>query len=62
MLAKCAAARERDWEFAQDALAANLVQADELLRRIEDLPEPPAYRAHIEKMLEGIVARVDRDR
>jgi hypothetical protein len=62
VLAKCAAGRERDWEFAQEALAASLARADELLRRIEDLPEPPADRAHIRKMLEGIVARVSRDR
>jgi hypothetical protein len=61
VLAKCAAARPRDWEFAHDALAANLVQVDELFRRVEDLPEPPADRTYVRKMLEGIVARVDRD-
>lgn len=60
ILAKCAAARPRDWEFAQDALAANLVQVDELFRRIEDLPEPPADRTYVRKMIEGIVARLDR--
>lgn len=59
VLAKCAAGRERDWEFAEDALAANLVQVDELLRRIKDLPEPPADRAHVKKMLEGVLARID---
>jgi hypothetical protein len=62
VLAKCAAARPRDWEFARDALAANLVRADELLRRLDDLPEPPADRGYVKKMLEGIVARVNRDR
>jgi hypothetical protein len=61
-LAKCAAGRERDWEFARDALRADLVRADELLRRIEDIPEPPADRDHIKRMLGGIVARVGRDR
>jgi hypothetical protein len=61
VLAKCAAGRERDWEFAQDALAANLVQADELFQRVGDLPEPPADRAQVKKMLEGIVARIDLD-
>ncbi|HEX6667736.1 MAG TPA: DUF6036 family nucleotidyltransferase [Solirubrobacterales bacterium] len=62
VLAKCAAARERDWEFAQDALAANLVQVDELTRRLEDLPEPPADRTYVRKMLEGLVVRIDRGR
>ena len=38
VLAKCAADRERDWEFAQDALVANLVEVDELFRRLEGLP------------------------
>jgi hypothetical protein len=62
VLAKCAAGRDRDWEFAQDALAANLIHVDELLRRVEDLPEPPADRAHVKKMLDGIVARIEPDR
>ena len=62
VLAKCVAGRDRDWRFARDALAADLIQTDELFRRIEDLPEPPADRIHVRKMLEGIVAQVDRDR
>ncbi len=60
VLAKCVAGRERDWEFARDALAANLVKRDELFGRIEKLSEPPADRAQIRRMLEGIVARVNR--
>lgn len=60
VLAKCAAGRDRDWVFAQDALAANLVQIDELFRRIGDIPEPPADRAYVKRMLEGIAARIDR--
>lgn len=61
VLAKCAAGRDRDWEFARDAMAADLVKAAELLRRIEDLPEPPADRPRVRKMLEGIAARASRD-
>jgi hypothetical protein len=56
VLAKCAAGRDRDWRFARDALAAELVQVEELRRRLEDLPEPPADRVYVRKMLEGIVA------
>jgi len=58
LLAKCAAGRERDWQFAEDALAANLVDRDELLRRVDDLPEPPADRTHIRAMLGGLLARI----
>lgn len=54
VLAKCAAGRERDWEFAREAIAADLVRPAELLRRLDDLPEPPADRGHIRKMLEGL--------
>jgi hypothetical protein len=53
VLAKCAAGRERDWDFAREAVAADLVRSDELFRRLVDLPEPPADRDHIRKMLEG---------
>jgi hypothetical protein len=43
VLAKVAARRERDWDFAREALKAGLVGSVELLRRAEDLPlEPPA--------------------
>jgi hypothetical protein len=59
VLAKCAAGRERDWEFAREALVAGLVGEAELLGRIDALPEPPADRAHVHGMLEGIIARLD---
>ncbi|HEV2790378.1 MAG TPA: DUF6036 family nucleotidyltransferase [Solirubrobacterales bacterium] len=57
VLAKCVAGRERDREFCREALAARLVEVEELLRRIDDLPEPPADRTQIRKMLEGMVGR-----
>jgi hypothetical protein len=58
VLAKCVAGRDRDWEFAGSAIAAGLVEVDGLLRRIADLPEPPADRSYIRKMLEGVSARL----
>jgi hypothetical protein len=60
VLAKCVAGRQRDWEFAADALAGELVQLDELLDRTDDLPSPPADPAYIRNMLEGHVARLRR--
>lgn len=60
VLAKCVAGRSRDWEFAREALAAEIVRAEDLLGRLEGLPEPPADRGHIRKMLEGVFAQVER--
>lgn len=58
VLAKCVAGRNRDWEFARDAIAADLVQIDELLARVEEIPRPSADRAHLRKMLEGLVTQL----
>lgn len=56
VLSKCAAGRERDWEFAADALGAGLVQGDVLLARIADLPVGETTRAHVDEILRAIVA------
>ena len=52
VLAKCAAGRPRDWEFAEDALAAGLVALEKLLERVDDLPASGADRAFVRRMLE----------
>lgn len=62
VLAKCVAGRDRDWEFAEAAIDAGLVELGELRRRLGDLPQPPADPERILKMLDGIVARVARTR
>jgi hypothetical protein len=61
VLAKCVAGRERDWEFARSALAANLVQIEELIRRAEDLPVSASERKHVRKMLTGAVERLGKE-
>lgn len=38
VLSKCVADRERDWEFAREALRGNVVTAEGLLTRIHLLP------------------------
>jgi hypothetical protein len=58
VLAKCVAGRERDWEFARDALATDLVQIAELIRRTQDLPVSASERKHIRKVLAGVVKRL----
>lgn len=60
VLAKCVAGRDRDWEFAGDAIAADLVRVDELLARISELPLPPADQEHLRNMLLGLVARLEK--
>jgi hypothetical protein len=54
VLAKCVAGRERDWEFAGEALAHRLVEAQVLLGRAEDLPVADEQRRHVRARLEAI--------
>ena len=60
VLAKCVAGRDRDWEFTRDALAADLVQIGELIRRIEDLPVPVSDRKRIRSVLAAIQKQLRR--
>jgi hypothetical protein len=53
VLAKCAAGRLRDWEFAEDAIAAGLVDLQRLLERVDDLPVEERDRDHVRRMLEA---------
>ena len=57
VLAKCVAGRDRDWEFAREALRARLVDPDELLRRVAWLPVSPDERTHVRGMLEAIIGQ-----
>lgn len=53
ILAKCAAGRPRDWDFAAEALKAELVDPGVLFERLEDLPVEEERRVHIRAMLDG---------
>jgi hypothetical protein len=57
VLAKCAAGRERDWEFALSALRAGLVNGDELLVRIDAMPLDEARRTQVRSMVTGLLTR-----
>ena len=57
VLAKCAAGRARDWEFARDALRYKLVDPDHLLRRAGVLPISARRRERVRRMLEGLIPR-----
>jgi len=58
VLAKCAAGRARDWEFAEEALRSGLVESKELLERIDDMPVAEPQQGHIRDMLSGIAEKV----
>jgi hypothetical protein len=55
VLSKCAAGRERGWEYAAEAVKAAIVQPDVLLVRVSDLPVADDVRGHVDKMLRGII-------
>lgn len=59
VLAKCAAGRDRDWDFARDALEAGLVDRDELVGRIDDLPIDRTDREHVRQMIDGMADQLD---
>ncbi len=59
VLAKCAAGREKDWEYARAALEAGLVQLDTLLARVPDLPVELKVRGAIERNLAAIATAID---
>ncbi len=56
VLSKCVAGRERDWDYAREALKAKLVDPAILFERSPDLPIPAEARQHIETTLRSIVS------
>jgi hypothetical protein len=57
VLAKCVAGRQRDWEFARDALAARIVEITVLLSRVSALPIGDDHQRHVYRLLETIEQR-----
>jgi hypothetical protein len=55
VLSKLAANRDRDWDFAREALAARLVQPAVLLERVADLPVELELRESITASLVALV-------
>jgi hypothetical protein len=58
ILSKLAANRERDWEFAKEALAARLVDSSVLLERAGDLPVSSELLESVTASLHALVVRV----
>jgi hypothetical protein len=57
VLAKCVAGRDRDWEFAREAIRHGVVELDELLRRVDELPLPRRQRERIDRLLRTVSSR-----
>ena len=60
VLAKCARGDERDWEFADAALAAGLVDLAVLVDRVDAMPLADVARDRVRSMLEAAPARIER--
>ena len=58
VLSKCAASRERDWQYAKVAVSAGVVDLAELLRRAPSLPLAPAHLDHVLNSLSGMTERL----
>jgi hypothetical protein len=57
VLSKCVAGRDRDWEFAEEALRQGLADPAELRRRLPNLPLSDRRLADVGRMLEGVISR-----
>jgi len=55
VLAKLAASRERDIEFAEQAIRHGLVEPDELLHRVPDLSVDEDHRALVRSLIQSIL-------
>lgn len=53
VLAKCAAGRDRDWEFARESIRAGVVQAEILFARVDALPLSEGQRTSIRVRLDA---------
>jgi hypothetical protein len=54
VLATCVAGRERDWQFARDALGAGLVDVKVLLARVSSLPISDAHQQQMLRILDAL--------
>jgi hypothetical protein len=61
VLAKCAAGRSRDWDYAREMLRLRLVDYEVLIERIDEMPGGPDHQDAIREMLAGIASQVARN-
>ncbi len=61
VLAKLAAGRERDLDFAVQALCNDIVDPRELLLRVADLPLDKQHRDHVRSLLESVLVKATKE-
>lgn len=61
VLAKCAAGRARDWDYAREMLRLGLVDYEVLDERIDEMPGGADHKKGIREMLTGIASRTARN-
>jgi Nucleotidyltransferase of unknown function (DUF6036) len=59
ILSKCVAGRDRDWEFAEQAIGHRLADPDQLRQRMDDLPLDETSLASLRRVVEGVIARAE---
>jgi hypothetical protein len=59
VLAKLARGEQRDWDFARDAIKANLVQPDKLIQLVPTMPVVDDARSHIHDAVVGMTASLE---
>jgi hypothetical protein len=57
VLSKLVAGRDRDIDFAEQAIRHNIVQPQELLRRISSLPIDDQHQQHVRSLLDSAIGR-----
>lgn len=57
LISKCVAGRERDWEFAEEAIRHGLADPDELRSRVADLPVGGERLEAVRRTIDGVIAR-----
>jgi hypothetical protein len=57
LISKCVAGRERDWEFAEEAIRHGLADPDELRRRVADLATGGEWLEAVRRTIDGVIAR-----
>lgn len=60
VLAKCAAGRARDWDYAREMLRLGLVDYEVLVERIDEMPGGAEHQDGIREMLAGIASQIAR--
>lgn len=60
VLAKCAAGRPRDWDYAREMLRLGLVDYEVLVERIGEMPGGAEHLDGIREMLAGISSQIAR--